>query len=168
MMATARTEHQPGTGSWDPLIRASAATRLRSATHCSALCKSTKGAQDTPAWQSASRRHRAVAQVRPNRQHHAEVSRIHHHGANWTTVSYAHIRTLWSWEASWRVSRRSVVKRRSGGVALCRSGARVNAASGWSAGAAIAVPVWQDIRASHPNRYRLMLSQGARSNTRFL
>ena len=31
----------------------------------------------------------------------------------------------------------------------------------YSAGAAIAVPLWQRIRASHPdNRYRLMLSLG--------
>ena len=40
-------------------------------------------------------------------------------------------------------------------------GARFNLAANWSAGAAIALPVWQDIRASHPdNRYRLMLSLG--------
>jgi hypothetical protein len=38
---------------------------------------------------------------------------------------------------------------------------RYNSASGWSAGAGIALPVWQDIRASHPdNRYRLMVSLG--------
>jgi hypothetical protein len=38
---------------------------------------------------------------------------------------------------------------------------RYNAASGWSAAAAIALPVWQDIRASHPdNRFRLMVSLG--------
>ena len=44
---------------------------------------------------------------------------------------------------------------------MSRPGVRFNAASGWSAAAALALPVWQDIRASHPdNRYRLMLSLG--------
>jgi hypothetical protein len=38
---------------------------------------------------------------------------------------------------------------------------RFNTASGWSAGAAVALPVWQRIRESHPdNRFRLMLSMG--------
>jgi hypothetical protein len=40
-------------------------------------------------------------------------------------------------------------------------GIRFNAASGWSASAGIAIPVWQEIRASHPdNRYRAVLSLG--------
>jgi hypothetical protein len=40
-------------------------------------------------------------------------------------------------------------------------GGRFNFAANWSAGASVAVPLWQDIRASHPdNRYRLMLSLG--------
>ena len=40
-------------------------------------------------------------------------------------------------------------------------GVRFNAASRWSASAAVALPVWQHIRASHPdNRYRLVLSVG--------
>jgi len=40
-------------------------------------------------------------------------------------------------------------------------GVRFYSASGWSAGAAVAIPVWQRIRASHPdNRYRLTVSLG--------
>jgi len=54
------------------------------------------------------------------------------------------------------------VEEASGGTWIyVAPGVRYNAASGWSAGAALALPVWQDIRASHPdNDYRLTLSIG--------
>jgi hypothetical protein len=64
------------------------------------------------------------------------------------------------WEGRQKVE--GEVEAESGGQWLYLApGARYNAASGWSAGAAVALPLWQHIRASHPdNRYRLMLSLG--------
>ena len=64
------------------------------------------------------------------------------------------------WEGRQRIG--GEVEEASGGKwAYVAPGVRLSAASGWSASAALAVPVWQKIRASHPNnRYRLMLSLG--------
>jgi hypothetical protein len=40
-------------------------------------------------------------------------------------------------------------------------GVRFTSAGGWSVAGAVALPLWQDIRASHPdNRYRAMISVG--------
>ena len=57
------------------------------------------------------------------------------------------------------------VERASGGTwVYVAPGVRFNASSRWSASAAVALPVWQHIRASHPdNRYRLVLSVAAPS-----
>jgi len=54
------------------------------------------------------------------------------------------------------------IEQASGGKWLyVAPGVRFNAIAGWTAAAALALPVWQDIRVSHPdNRYRLMLSLG--------
>ena len=54
------------------------------------------------------------------------------------------------------------IEAESGGKwAYLAPGLRFTAASGWSATAAVAVPVWQRIRASHPdNRFRFTLSLG--------
>ncbi len=164
------TEHQPGTGSWDPLIGASAATRLGSLQlTASALYQvSTKGAQDT---QLGNRLQGGIAlshRFGPVEQHHAEVSHNHHHGDELDEHVEAHSHITWDafvelgGELEGRQKVGGETEEESGGKWLyVAPGARVNTASGWSAGAAIAVPVWQDIRASHPNnRYRLMLSLG--------
>jgi hypothetical protein len=54
------------------------------------------------------------------------------------------------------------VEQASGGSWIYAApGVRFNSATGWSAGAAIAIPVAQHIRASHPdNRFRLLASFG--------
>ena len=64
------------------------------------------------------------------------------------------------WEGRQRID--GVVEAESGGKwAFVAPGIRYNAAVGWSASAALAVPVWQRIRASHPdNRYRLTFTIG--------
>ena len=82
-----------------------------------------------------------------------------HHGhahSSWD----AFVELAGEWEGRQRVD--GDLEAASGGKWIyVAPGVRFNAASGWSAGAAIALPVWQDIRASHPeNRYRLTLSLG--------
>jgi hypothetical protein len=99
---------------------------------------------------------------------HAEGSHNHHHGdeldehperpahASWD----AFVELGGEWEGRQKIT--GETERESGGAWLyIAPGARFNFAAKWSAGAAIALPIWQDIRASHPdNRYRLMLSLG--------
>jgi hypothetical protein len=164
------TEHQPGTGSWDPLFGAAAGAKLGPlGLSASALYQfSTKGAQDT---RLGDRLQGGIAlshRFGQAEHHHPEVNHNHHHGDELDehTEGSAHP----SWEAfvelgaEWE-GRQTIggeTERESGGKWLyVAPGARFNFASKWSAGAAIALPVWEDIRASHPdNRYRLMLSLG--------
>jgi len=163
------TEHQPGTGSWDPLFGASASTR-RGAVRltASALYQlSTKGAQHT---RLGDRLQGGIAlshRFGPAPHEHGET-RNHHHGDELDEHPEARPHASWDafvelageWEGRQRVA--GEVERASGGSwVYVAPGVRFNAASGWSAGAAIAVPLWQDIRASHPDsRFRLTLSLG--------
>lgn len=162
------TEHQPGTGSWDPVIGASASVNIGAAqlTVSSLYQVSTKGAQRT---RLGDRLKGGVALSRgfgPARQQHSE-SHNHHHGDE-LDEDHEHAQSTWDafvelageWEGQQKVA--GEVEQSSGGKwVYVAPGVRFTAASGWSAGAAVAVPVWQDIRASHPNnRYRLMLSVG--------
>lgn len=97
---------------------------------------------------------------------HAETHN-HHHGDELDEHD-EHAQSSWAafvelageWEGRQKVD--GEVEAASGGKSVyVAPGVRFSAASGWSAGAALALPVWQDIRASHPdNRYRLLLSLG--------
>jgi hypothetical protein len=164
------TEHQPGTGSWDPLFGASAGTKLGYLRlTVSALYQlSTKGAQDT---QLGDRLQGGLAlshHFGGAEHHHSEGNHNHHHGDELDEHPEGPVPSSWDafvelggeWEGRQKIG--GVTEQASGGRWLyVAPGARFNFASNWSAGAAIAVPVWQDIRASHPdNRYRLMLSLG--------
>ena len=164
------TEHQPGTGSWDPLFGASAATKLGPLRlTASALYQfSTKGAQNT---QLGDRLQGGIAlshRFGGAGHHHAEGSHNHHHGDELDEQHEGPAHASWDafielggeWEGRQKIG--GEIERESGGKWLyVAPGARFNFASAWSAGAAIALPVWQDIRASHPdNRFRLMLSLG--------
>ena len=164
------TEHQPGTGSWDPLFGAAAATKVGSLRlSASALYQvSTKGAQAT---QLGDRLQGGIAlshHFGGAGHHHAEISHNHHHGDELDEQHEAPAHSSWDafvelggeWEGRQKIG--GLTERESGGRWLyVAPGVRFNFAAVWSAGAAIALPVWQDIRASHPdNRYRLMLSLG--------
>jgi hypothetical protein len=99
--------------------------------------------------------------------HHEEASLNHHHGDE-LDKHHEHAHSSWDafvelageWEGRQKVD--GEIEQASGGKwAYVAPGVRFNAASGWTAAAAFALPVWQDIRASHPdNRYRVMLSVG--------
>jgi len=163
------TEHQPGTGSWDPVIGAAAGSRAGPLSiSASALYQfSGRGAQHT--WLGdrlqggISLSHRFG-----EAPHEHEASHNHHHGDELDEHAEPHPHSTWDafielgseWEGRQRVG--SEVEQASGGKWIYAApGVRFTSAGGWSVGGALAVPLWQDIRASHPkNRYRAMLSLG--------
>ena len=163
------TEHQPGSGSWDPIFGASASAPLgRVQLTASALYQlSTTGAQHT---RLGNRLQGGIAishrfgPAEPEHHHeHGEVGEHHHHDdadearhASWDGF----VEIAGEWEGRQRIG--GEIEEASGGKwAWVAPGVRFNSASGWSAGAAVAIPVWQRIRASHPeNRYRLTVSLG--------
>jgi hypothetical protein len=162
------TEHQPGTGSWDPIFGASASTKMGAARlTASALYQiSTEGAQHT---RLGNRLQGGVAishRFGEAAHEHGE-SHNHHHGDE-LDEHHEHAHSSWDafvelggeWEGRQKVD--GEVEEASGGKwVYAAPGVRFSAESGWSASAALALPLWQDIRPSHPdNRYRLMLSLG--------
>jgi hypothetical protein len=164
------TEHQPGTGSWDPIVGASAATRMGVVRlTASALYQiSTTGAQNT---RLGDRFQAGIAlshRFGPAPRQHSETIHNHHHGDELDEHADEPRHDSWDafvelggeWEGRQRIG--GEVEHASGGKwVYVAPGARFTAASGWSVGGALALPVWQRIRASHPdNRYRLMLSLG--------
>jgi len=162
------TEHQPGTGSWDPIFGASAsANRGAVQLTVSGLYQlSTNGAQHT---RLGSRLQGGIALSHrfgePAHEH--SESHNHHHGdeldedhqpahSSWD----AFVELAGEWEGRQRVD--GETEQASGGKwAWVAPGVRFNAASRWSASAGVAIPLWQKIRASHPdNDYRVVLSLG--------
>jgi hypothetical protein len=164
------TEHQPGTGSWDPIVGAAAESSLGSVTlSASGLYQfSGKGAQRTRLGDrmqgGIALSHRFGGEA--VHQHHDGQN--HHHGDELDEQHEAHVQASWDafveltgeWEGRQTVA--GEVEEASGGKSVWISpGARFTSAGGWSIGAALGVPVWQRIRASHPdNDYRLSLSVG--------
>jgi len=162
------TEHQPGTGSWDPIFGASGSANVGAVqlTASGIYQLSSRGAQQTrlgDRFQGGI----AVSHRFGGEGHEPHKSVNHHHGDE-LDEKHAHARSSWDafvelggeWEGRQKVG--GEVETQSGGSwAYVAPGLRYNAAAGWSAGLALAVPVWQHIRASHPdNRYRLTLSLG--------
>lgn len=146
------TEHQPGSGSWDPyagvaLSKQWSATRL----DANLLYQATsRGAQRTELGD------RAVASAALSRSLGTAGDGEDHADGGWSLS----LEGIGEWEKRQRVD--GELERDSGGkVAWIAPGVRYTAASGWSAATSLAVPVWQDIRPSHPdNRLRLTLSLG--------
>lgn len=162
------TEHQPGTGSWDPILGASTSVPLGPlALAASGLYQwSTRGAQRT---QLGDRLNGGIAlSYRFGGSGLAHVpSHDHHHGDE-LDEHMERPRSSWDafvelggeWEGRQNID--GEVDAASGGKwAWIAPGARFSGADGWSASAALALPIWQRIRSSHPvNRYRLTLSLG--------
>jgi hypothetical protein len=164
------TEHQPGTGSWDPIIGASGGVKLGGLQiNASGLYQfSTNGAQDTRLGDRAqggvSLSHRFGP---PDHHDHDDGDEDHHeHGGHEHGAPHCHqswdvfVELTGEWEGRQKVS--GEIEEASGGKSVWFTpGARFNSASGFSIAGAVGVPVWQDIRASHPdNDYRLTLSAG--------
>ena len=163
------TEHQPGSGSWDPVVGASASTRAGQVQlTASALNQfATTGAQHTRLGNrmqgGIALSHRFGRPEAENDEHEHSAGEHHHHheGTEARHDSWdGFVEIAGEWEGRQKIGRE--VEEASGGKwAWVAPGLRFTSASGWSAAAAIALPVWQQIRASHPdNRYRLTLSLG--------
>ena len=161
--ARLETEHQPGTGSWDPVIAAAGGATLGSLqVNASALYQfSGRGAQHTRLGDRAQAGIALSHRFGPAEQH--DDAEDHHHGhiaphghRSWD----AFVELTGEWEGHQVVG--GDVEEASGGKSVWLTpGARFNFASSFSITAAVGVPVWQRIRASHPdNNYRLTLSVG--------
>jgi hypothetical protein len=152
------TEHQTGTGSWDPVAGAALGVPLGWAKlDASVLYQfSGKGAQAT---RLGDRLQAGVALSHrfgpPEHHHDAEAEHEHHH-ASWDVFAS----TTVEWEGRQTIA--GAVEEESGGAAVWLTpGVRYNSASEFSLAAAVGLPLWQDIRVSHPdNRLRLIVSLG--------
>jgi hypothetical protein len=162
------TEHQPGTGSWDAIVGASASAPLSAVTlTASSLYQfSGRGAQRTRLGDrlqggfTLSHRFGASARQHAESHNHRHGDELDEHVGQPHSSWDAFVELAGEWEGRQKVG--GEVEAESGGKwAYVAPGLRYAAASGWSTSAALALPVWQRIRASHPvNRYRLMLSLG--------
>lgn len=162
------TEHQPGTGSWDPIFGASASTKLGAVQFtASALYQiSTNGAQHTRLGNrlqgGIALSHRlgapAPKRLENHNHHHGDELDGHHEHVHPSWDAYVEI--AGEWEGRQKIE--GEAEETSGGKwAWVAPGIRFNAAPGWSASAGVALPLWQEIRPSHPeNRYRVVLSLG--------
>lgn len=160
------TEHQPGTGSWDPIVGAAFGAELGPlVVNASGLYQfSTKGAQDTRLGDRAqagialSHHFGAEEHHHEDADHHHDEAEPHEHHehASWD----AFVELSGEWEGRQKVD--GEVEAASGGKSVWLSpGARFNSAGGFSVAASFGIPVWQDIRESHPdNDYRLTFAIG--------
>ena len=163
------TEHQPGTGSWDPIIGVSASTKMGAVqlTASGLYQFSTEGAQHT---RLGNRFQGGIAfshrfgqlprdHLEAHNHHHGDELDEHSEGPRHSTWD-AFVELAGEWEGRQKID--GATENASGGKwAWIAPGLRFNAASGWSASAGVALPMWQHIRASHPdNCYRVSLSLG--------
>jgi hypothetical protein len=151
------TEHQAGTGSWDPIAGAAFGVPLGWAKLDGSVLYqfSGKGAQATELGDRLQAGLALSHRFGPPEHHHEEDAPEHHH-ASWDLFASATV----EWEGRQAIA--GAIERESGGTAVWLTpGLRYNAASEVSLAAAVGVPPWQDIRASHPdNRMRVIVSLG--------
>ncbi|HEX5775132.1 MAG TPA: transporter [Caulobacteraceae bacterium] len=150
------TEHQPGSGSWDPIAGAAMATDLGALTlTASGLYQfAGEGAQDTELGDRAQVGVALSRRIGP--EHHEDAPGDEHGHASFDLF----LELTGEWEGRQRIA--GETEPDSGGKAVWLSpGARFNSAGGWSLAAAVGLPVWQDIGLSHPdNDYRLTVALG--------
>ena len=162
------TEHQPGTGSWDPIVGASASLPMGSVTlTASGLYQfSQPGSQDTRLGDrlqggiALSHRFGVASHQHSETHNHHHGDELDEHVDSPRSSWDAFVELAGEWEG--RQTIEGEVEAESGEKwAWIAPGVRFNAASGWSASAAVAIPIYQRIRASHPdNRFRLTLALG--------
>ena len=163
-------EHQPGTGSVDPIAGASFGTDLGMfrLTASTVYQFAGKGAQDTRLGDRAQAGIALSRRFGPAEDHHEPAEHHHDEGVGPHEHAPAHGHASWDafveltgeWEGRQKVA--GEVEAYSGVKALWLTpGARFNSTRGLSVAAAIGIPVAQDIRESHPeNKFRLTLSLG--------
>jgi hypothetical protein len=154
------TEHQPGTGSWDPLLGLAAQKRWGdTAFHASALYQfATTGAQDTRMGDRLNLGAALVFDLSAHHENPQETEAGHEHADHpaWAAM----IETSYEWEGQREVA--GETDGDSGGKVLWLSpGLRFTAPAGWSAGFSVGLPVWQDVGISHPdNGWRALIQVG--------
>jgi hypothetical protein len=164
------TEHQPGTGSWDPIVGAAGGMKIGAVQiNASALYQiSGNGAQHTRLGDRVQGGIALSHRFGPAEHHHEAASEDNHHmeGSHEQADPHGHasldafVEMTGEWEGRQKVG--GEIETASGGKSLWVSpGVRFNSASGFSVATAFGLPVWQRIRASHPeNDYRITLSIG--------
>lgn len=160
------TEHQPGTGSWDPILGVSAAVKagLVQLTVSAIYQFSGKGAQETRLGDrmqgGISVSHHFGAPPEAEHHHESGEPEYHHHHDEAHDSWDSFLEFGGEWEGRQEIA--GAVEQGSGGAwVYAAPGVRFNSRAGWSAAAAVAVPLWQHIRQSHPNNdFRVMLSLG--------
>jgi hypothetical protein len=150
------TEHQPGTGSLDPLVGLAASKHWdRWSLDGNVLHQfSTRGAQHTELGDRTSINLALGYSLTGEEHHHDGEGAAPHGHANWSLFMEANA------EREGRQKIDGAAEADSGGrVLYLAPGARFTAASGWSAAFSAGVPIWQHIRRSHPdNAFRLTLA----------
>lgn len=163
------TEHQLGTGSWDPIAGASFGAQAGPLRLTASMLYqfSTAGAQRTRLGDRAQAGVALSHRFGPAEHHHGEAEdQDHEDGEHEHLARHGHqswdafVELTGEWEGRQRIA--GEIEEASGGkAAWLTPGARFNAAGGFSAALAVGVPVWQRIRVSHPdNDYRITLSIG--------
>jgi hypothetical protein len=156
------TEHQPGTGSWDPLFGLAMSRRLgRVSLDANVLYQvSGAGAQSTTLGDRA--QYNLGLSYRVGGQSHHEHVHEHEHGEG--AHEHAHpddpaldliLELNGEWEGRQKVA--GAVEEESGGQVLYLSpGVRLSMPEGWAASLSLSLPFAQRIRLSHPqNDYRV-------------
>jgi hypothetical protein len=150
------TEHQPGTGSWDPLLGFAAQKRWgATSAHVSALYQySTTGAQATRLGDRMNVSG-ALVYTLGGTEHHEHSGSGH---GTWGVM----LESQFEHEGRQRIA--GVVEADSGGEVLWLApGVRYAASTGWSAAVSAGVPLWQDVGLSHPeNSFRIVAQVGSR------
>ena len=147
------TEHQPGTGSWDPLFGVAAAKRGGAwSVHGSAQYQlSTTGAQDTRLGDRMNVSVAVVYNLTGEHQHH-DKAEPHVDPASWAVM----LEPSYEWEGRQRIA--GSVEADSGAKVLWLSpGLRFASPRGWSAAVSAGLPLWQEVGRSHPdNSFRVI------------
>jgi hypothetical protein len=158
------TEHQPGTGSWDPLFGLAASKSWGPwSAHANALYQlSTEGAQATQLGDRLNVNGAVVYALSGGDEEHEQATGAgeHEHEAqpSWGIM----LESNYEREGRQRIA--GVVEADSGSEVLWLSpGLRFTAPAGWSAAVSAGIPLWQDVGISHPeNSFRLFAQVGTR------
>jgi len=154
------TEHQPGTGSWDPLFGFAASKSWGTVSlHGSGLYQlSTEGSQDTELGDKLHLNAAVVYNLDGGEHAHSEGAEHHDHeeARAWAVM----LETGYEWEGRQEIG--GVLKDDSGSKVWWLSpGLRFTSPLGWSAGLSAGVPLWQHVRPSHPgNGFRVIAQVG--------
>jgi hypothetical protein len=156
------TEHQPGTGSWDPLFGLAASKSSGTwALHGSALYQvSTQGAQATELGDRMNLSLAAIYNLANGAAEHGHGDGTEHHShapePQWGMM----LEATHEWEGRQTIA--GLVEDDSGSEVLWLSpGVRYAAPQGWTAAVSAGLPLWQDVGLSHPeNNFRFTAQVG--------